>query len=72
MKILNMILCVAGVLAVGIVLSGYKEDFTTLQYGNYPTAFTDSFINDEIPEKKGVCDPGFNCRRINFYCSLTK
>ena len=72
MKILNLILCIAGILAVGMILSVYKEDFTTLQYGNYPTAFTDSFTDDKIPEKKEVCDPGFNCRRINFYCSLTK
>lgn len=72
MKILNLILCIAGILAVGMILSGYKEDFTTLQYGNYPTAFTNSFTDDKIPEKKEICDPGFNCRRINFYCSLTK
>ena len=57
MKILNVILCVVGVLAVVMVLSGYKEDFTTLQYGNYPTAFTNSFTDDKVPEKKEVCDP---------------
>ena len=44
MKILNIILCIGGILAVGMVLSGYKEDFTTLQYGNYPTAFTDILL----------------------------
>lgn len=57
MKIRNIILCIAGILAVGMVLSGYKEDFTTLQYGNYPTAFTNSFTDDKIPKKKKSVAP---------------
>ena len=67
MNALNIILILAGLMACAMVVSGYKEDFS-LMTGNYPNVFTDSFVPKNI-EKKEVCDPGFNCRRINFYCT---
>ncbi len=124
-KILNSLLFLAAILAIGLVLSGHKENFELmpdnipsrlLLDGSYPVKHTKGlsdngnnqqylldpveFAGDynqatnnkkywETPcngtafppticgnlygekniEKEKVCQPGFDCRRVGFFCS---
>lgn len=124
-KILNSLLFLAAILAIGLVLSGHKENFELmpdnipsrlLLDGSYPVKYTKGksdngnkeqyllnpveFVGDynqatnnkkywetpcngsaNIPgvcgklygekniKKEGVCQPGFDCRRVGFFCS---
>jgi|TARA_B100001093_G_scaffold520387_1_gene615350 hypothetical protein len=124
-KFLNSILFLAAILAIGLVLSGYKENFdlmpskipsrllladtypvksnpglsdnsSSIQYLLRPDEFagdyksvTNNKKNWDSPcdgtsfppticgglygkrpvKKEEVCQPGFSCRRVGFYCS---
>ena len=75
MEMLSGVLALFGVCAIFFVMSGYKqsvlEDFSPAPS---PTAHTDGLLNNEEKNvEKNVekdCNPGFDCRRVGFYCSL--
>ena len=124
-KYLNSLLFLAAILAIGLVLSGYKENFelmpskfpsklllsdtypvksnpglsddgNTQQYllnpdefaggyqvatnnkknwdtpcdgSSYPPTICGGLYEEKKIKNKKVCQPGFNCRRVGFYCS---
>lgn len=75
MNILNILISVGMILGVFFVISGYKEDFTVM---NLETTLNPQKIenppnfklNKDICKPKKDCNPGFDCRRVGFYCSL--
>lgn len=69
-KFVNGILFLGGILAIGLVLSGYKENFE-LSPSKFPSDLVQSMISsdNDFMKKTKVCRPGFDCRRVNFYCS---
>ena len=127
-KFVNSVLFLGAILAIALVLSGYKENFELLP-GSYPDSLSNPLLSDiyrvkqhpglsnntistqylldpdefaggynqainnkkywDSPcdgtsyppnicgglyekksiEKKQFCNPGFNCRRVGFYCS---
>lgn len=94
MKVLDCLLFLGAILAVTLVLSGYKESFT-LMGNKYPSSLVlgeklddklienrlnsdyllnrESFIEDMNENiNKDLCNPGFDCRRVGFYCSLLR
>ena len=129
-KFVNGVLFLGAILAIFLVLSGYKENFELSMAGEYPSAFTKAMLSDiynvnpnpglsnrtintqylldpnefaggydqatnnkkywDSPcdgtayppnicgglyektkmKKEKVCNPGFDCRRVGFYCSV--
>ena len=75
MNILNILIGIGMILGVFFVISGYKEDFTVM---NLETKLNPKKIENppnfklkkEICKPKKDCNPGFDCRRVGFYCSL--
>jgi len=67
-KFMNSILFLSGILAVALILSGYKESFA-LMPTKFPSDLAKSILGGKVTEKKELCRPGFSCRRVNFYCS---
>ena len=127
-KFINGLLFLSAILAIGLILSGYKENFE-LMPGNYPSSLVKGLVSDTYPmqpnpglslntiekqylinptefaggydqatnnkkywdspcdgtayppnicgglyqkikiKKPKSCNPGFDCRRVNFYCS---
>ena len=67
-KFVNSILFLGGILAIGLVLSGYKESFA-LMPTNYPSDLAKSILGGKVKKEEELCRPGFECRRVNFYCS---
>ena len=71
MEMLSGVLVLFGICAIFFVMSGYKqsvlEDFSPAPY---PMAHTDELLNNEEKNVEKDCNPGFDCRRVGFYCSL--
>ena len=75
MNILNIIISVGIIVGVFFVISGYKENFAVM---NLETKLNprkienppNFMVNKEKCKTKKDCNPGFNCRRVGFYCSV--
>ena len=75
MNILNILIGIGMILGVFFIISGYKEDFTVM---NLETKLNPQKIENppnfklkkDINKTKKDCNPGFDCRRVGFYCSL--
>ena len=67
-KLLSSLLFLGAILAIALVLSGYKESFA-LMPTNYPSDLAKSILGGKVKKEKELCRPGFECRRVNFYCS---
>ena len=70
MNVLSILLLISTLIACLFVISGYQqsvlEDFS-------PARYPHAHLLQIKPKKKTIeknCDPGFNCRRVGFYCSL--
>lgn len=74
MNILNIIISIGMILGVFFIISGHKENFTIM---NVETKLSPSKISNppnfklekNIYKPKKDCNPGFECRRVGFYCS---
>jgi hypothetical protein len=70
MNMLSSLLCIGFVLCILFVVSGYQQSsLEEFSPARYPEAHT-TLIK---PKKKLIekdCNPGFDCRRVGFYCSL--
>lgn len=84
-NLLNKLLFLSAILCLALVLSGYTKEGFICSTKNYPNVYEDElvkgsildadnayrFANDELKEdeNKNVVEPGFNCRRVGFFCS---
>ena len=83
-KILNKLLFLGAILCLALVLSGYTKEGFECEIKNYPNIYENELINGSIldggkmyqfsdalkeDENKNVVAPGFNCRRVGFFCS---
>ena len=83
-NLLDKLLFLGAILCLALVLSGYTKEGFECEIKNYPNIYEDElfkdskmdvekayrFANDELKEEnKNVVEPGFNCRRVGFFCS---
>ena len=83
-KILNKLLFLGAILCLALVLSGYTKEGFECEIKNYPNIYENELIKGSIldggkmyqfsdalkeDENKNVVAPGFNCRRVGFFCS---
>ena len=69
LNILNICISIFLILGILVIVSGYKttflpngvEGFSNIQY---------PIISKKVKKDSNVCNPGFDCRRVGFYCSL--
>lgn len=59
-------------LGVLIIISGYNTSFIPRGFEGFsPKNFPYPQLSESIVKnKKSSCRPGFDCRRVGFYCSL--
>ena len=70
MNMLSCLLCIGFVLCILFVVSGYKQSsLEEFSPARYPQAHT-TLIKPKKKLIKPESNPGFNCRRVGFYCSL--
>ena len=70
MNFLSIILCVLGIISILFIISGYQQsDLEEFSPARYPEAHQKPSkpVEKKTPES---CMPGFDCRRVGFYCSL--
>ena len=82
-NLLDKLLFLGAILCLALVLSGSTREGFECEIKNYPNIYEDelikgSMIDGEImyrfsdalnEENKNVVEPGFNCRRVGFFCS---
>ena len=83
-KILIKLLFLGAILCLALVLSGYTKEGFECEIKNYPNIYENELIKGSIldggkmyqfsdalkeDENKNVVAPGFNCRRVGFFCS---
>ena len=83
-NLLDKVLFLGAILCLALVLSGFTKEGFECSIKNYPNIYEDElikgsklnaenafrFANDELKEEnKNVVEPGFNCRRVGFFCS---
>ncbi len=83
-NVLNKLLFLGAILCMALVLSGYTKEGFECSLKNYPNIYQDELIKGsklnagkmyqfsealKEDENKNVVEPGFNCRRIGFFCS---
>ena len=82
-NLLDKLLFLAAVLCLALVLSGATREGFECEIKNYPDIYQDELIkgsklnagkmyqfSDALKEEnKKVIEPGFNCRRVGFFCS---
>ena len=72
MNILNLLVGIFVILGVLFIISGHKENFDIM---NIETSLStrdvsnSNFMLEKICVNKEDCRPGFDCRRVGFYCS---
>ena len=59
-KFINGLLFLSAILAIGLILSGYKENFE-LMPGNYPSSLVKGLVSDTYPMKS---NPGLSLNTI--------
>ena len=80
----NKLLFLGAILCMALVLSGYTKEGFECSLKNYPNIYQDELIkgsklNDgkmyqfsealKEDENKNIVEPGFDCRRVGFFCS---
>ena len=81
-NLLNKLLFLAAILCLALVLSGYTKEGFICATENYPSVYDKELkkgldivkmyqFSDALKEEenKKVEEPGFNCRRVGFFCS---
>ena len=83
-NLLNKLLFLGAILSLALVLSGYTKEGFECEIKNYPNIYENELVkgskldaekayrfSDALKEdnNKNVVAPGFNCRRIGFFCS---
>ena len=83
-NVLNKLLFLGAILCMALVLSGYPKEGFECSLKNYPNIYHDELIKGsklnagkmyqfsealKEDENKNVVEPGFNCRRVGFFCS---
>ncbi len=83
-NVLNKLLFLGAILCMALVLSGYTKEGFECSLKNYPNIYQDELIkgsklNDgkmyqfsealKEDENKNIVEPGFDCRRVGFFCS---
>ncbi len=83
-NVLNKLLFLGAILCMALVLSGYTKEGFECSLKNYPNIYQDELIKGsklnagkmyqfsealKEDENKNVVEPGFNCRRVGFFCS---
>ena len=83
-NLLDKLLFLAAILCLALVLSGATKEGFECEIKNYPDIYQDELIkgsklnagkmyqfSDAIKEdeNKNVVAPGFDCRRVGFFCS---
>ena len=69
---LNICICLLVALGVLIVVSGYYDSLIPRGFEGFsPKNFPYPQLSESMPkDKKNICRPGFDCRRVGFQCSL--
>jgi hypothetical protein len=83
-NVLNKLLFLGAILCMALVLSGYTKEGFECSLKNYPNIYQDELIKGsklnagkmyqfsealKEDENKNVVEPGFDCRRVGFFCS---
>ena len=83
-NLLNKLLFLGAILSIALVLSGYTREGFECEIKNYPNIHENELIKGSMmdagkmyqfsdaikeDENKNVVAPGFNCRRVGFFCS---
>ena len=83
-NVLNKLLFLGAILCMALVLSGYTKEGFECSLKNYPNIYQDELIKGSKlnagkmyqfsealneDENKNVVEPGFDCRRVGFFCS---
>lgn len=83
-NLLDKLLFLGAVLCLALVLSGSTREGFECEIKNYPNIYEDELIKGSMidagkmyqfsdaikeDENKNVVEPGFNCRRVGFFCS---
>ena len=83
-NVLNKLLFLGAILCMALVLSGYTKEGFECSLKNYQNIYQDELIKGsklnagkmyqfsealKEDENKNVVEPGFNCRRVGFFCS---
>ena len=82
-NLLDKLIFLGAILCIALVLSGYTREGFECEIKNYPDIYQDELIkgsklnagkmyqfSDALKEEdKKVREPGFNCRRVGFFCS---
>tara|TARA_B100000925_G_scaffold253835_1_gene206453 strand:- start:2440 stop:2715 length:276 start_codon:yes stop_codon:yes gene_type:complete len=83
-NLLNKLLFLGAILSLALVLSGATREGFECEIKNYPDIYEDELVkgskldagkmyqfSDALKEDevKNVVEPGFNCRRVGFFCS---
>lgn len=83
-NVLNKLLFLGAILCMALVLSGYTKEGFECSLKNYPNIYQDELIKGsklnagkmyqfsealKEDENKNVIEPGFDCRRVGFFCS---
>ncbi len=86
-NLLNKLLFLGAILSLALVLSGATREGFECEIKNYPDIYEDELVkgskldagkmyqfSDALKEDevKNVVEPGFNCRRVGFFCSNVK
>ena len=82
-NLLDKLIFLGAILCIALVLSGSTREGFECEIKNYPDIYQDDLIkgsklnagkmyqfSDALKEEdKKVTEPGFNCRRVGFFCS---
>ena len=83
-NLLDKLIFLGAILCIALVLSGSTREGFECEIKNYPDIYQDELIkgsklnagkmyqfSDALKEdeNKNVVEPGFNCRRVGFFCS---
>tara|TARA_B100000927_G_scaffold76313_1_gene60731 strand:+ start:385 stop:660 length:276 start_codon:yes stop_codon:yes gene_type:complete len=83
-NLLDKLLFLGAILCLALVLSGSTREGFECEIKNYPNIYEDELIKGSMidagkmyqfsdaikeDENKNVVEPGFDCRRVGFFCS---
>ena len=73
MNILNLLIGIFVILGVLFIISGHKENFDIMNIetslSTRDVSNSNFMLEKKICVNKEDCNPGFDCRRVGFYCS---
>ena len=73
MNILNLLVGIFVILGVLFIISGHKENFDIMNIetslSTRDVSNSNFMLEKKICVNKEDCRPGFDCRRVGFYCS---